>query len=442
MALERMDRGRRRAWLSAALLSFALLILPLALWLVLPSPPPAAPLPPRARAAPASLAAADEPVPDPAEPPPRPAPDTAAPAAAIAPGDGLVRGAVLDPEGNPVVAAFVSCEDRPASASSDAEGRFELPPEADGCSAVATQAAHSPSERTRLSAGRDNILRLTAGGAIEGAVVDEQGRPVDHYLLAVESFAPSADPKARYGRGARTIDDPTGVFRLEKLPPGRYVLAASAEGRPPARSDGIEVETGRTTHHVRIVLSRGATLSGRVIDAETRAPLEGARVALDAVTSSGANAIPHATTDAAGSYTLEGAPTRGPFSVRVEHPAYMSKIVPGLDARGSSALRSDIELRSRGDGGASEELVGIGATLLPTPDGVTIAGLVEGAPAERAGLQRGDRIVRIDGADATGLALPDCVQRLRGAAGTRVSVTVDREGQPLEVTITREVVVR
>jgi C-terminal processing protease CtpA/Prc len=72
---------------------------------------------------------------------------------------------------------------------------------------------------------------------------------------------------------------------------------------------------------------------------------------------------------------------------------------------------------------------------------VTIAALVEGGPAERAGLEKGDRIVRVDGADATGMTMADCVQRLRGLEGTRVSVGVERDGQRIEVTITREVVV-
>lgn len=436
-----MERLRRRAWLSAALISLALLILPLAAWLALPAPAPITP-PSRgtsaatARPAPQEAPASDERATEPAARPASPR-DPEAPTAA-----GPVRGVVLDPEGSPARAAFVSCEDRDASATTDEEGRFELPPEADGCTALATQAAHQPSEKTRLSAGRDNTLRLTSGGVIEGAVVDEQGRPVEKYLLAVESFVPSLDPKARFGRQARTISEPSGAFRWDKLPPGRYVLAASAEGRPPARSDGIDVEPGRTTHHVRIVLARGATLTGRVIDAETRKPIAGAQVQLDAVTSSGANAIPSATTDPAGSFTIEGVPARGPFSVRVQHQAYTTKIVPGLDARGSSSARADVELRPRGDGGASEELAGIGATLLPSPQGVRIQSVIAGGPADRAGLQQGDRFVRIDGADATGMTLSDCVQRLRGAPGTRVSVAVDRDGQPIELTIAREVVVR
>jgi protocatechuate 3,4-dioxygenase beta subunit len=433
-----MNRGQRKAWLSAALLSFGLLALPLALWLFLPHPAAPPPLPPRA-AAPEEHAAT--PQPDEAPPPRRQpsAPEAVTAQASTAP----VRGVVLAPDGNPMPGASVACDDPPGlSASTNEEGRFELPPEADGCSAVATQPRHHPSEPTRLAAARDNVIHLTSGGAMAGVVVDEQGRPVENYLLAIESFVSSHDSKARPSRGARQVEDPAGAFLLEELAPGRYVLTASAEARPPARSDAIEVEPGRTTHHVRIVLSRGAILSGTVIDAATRAPIAGAHVELDAATSSGANAIPRAVTDAAGGFALEGVPARGPFSVRARHPSYVTRIVPGLDPRGALSMRSDIELRPLGDGGANQELTGIGATLLPSREGgVTIAALVEGGPAERAGLEKGDRIVRVDGADATGMTMADCVQRLRGLEGTRVSVGVERDGQRIEVTITREVVV-
>ena len=423
------------------MVSTALLALPLVALLALPEPAPSA-VPARpVRAAVPEVRAGEAPdEPGPVEPAPVQSAPVRAPEEPSA-GE-PVRGVVLDPEGEPAGSATVSCKDREASATTDEEGRFELPPEADGCTAVATRLGMQPSEPTRLSAGRENAVRLTSGGSIEGSVVDEQGRPVERYLLAVESFVSSVDPKARFGNRSRSITDPGGAFRWEKLPPGRYVLAASAEGRPPTRSDGIEVEAGRATHHVRIVLAQGASLSGRVIDAETRAPIADASVQLDAMTSSGANAIRPASTDAAGSFAIEGVPARGPFSVRVQHPGYVSRIVPGLDARGTASLRADIELRPRGDGGAEEELTGIGATLMPSPEGVTIVGLIEGGPAERGGLARGDRVVRIDGADATGMSLSDCVQRLRGAPGTRVSVAVDRDGQSIEMTLQREVVRR
>ncbi|WP_044987124.1 carboxypeptidase regulatory-like domain-containing protein [Sorangium cellulosum] len=442
MADSRMAGAQRRAWLSAALLSVALLVAPLLFWLLVPRPAPVMP----ARREPAS-ALLPPPQPERAAPreveveaPPAPPPPRETTAARAEP----VRGVVLDPEGRPSAGAVVRCRDEPGmTASADTEGRFELPPEADGCTATAAQPPLGDAEPTRLAAGRDNVLHLVAAGAIAGEVVDQSGRPVEAYLLAIESFVPAAAAVRGSADGrARQVTDPGGAFRLNELAPGRYVLTVSAAGRPPTRSSGVDVEAGRTTEGVRIVLPQGATLKGRVVDAASRAPVVEAQVELDSVTSSGANAISLVLTDANGEYALEGVPARGPFSVRVRHEDYMAKIVSGLDARGTGSARADIELRMLDDGGSREELTGIGAMLSVSSSGVTIAGIIEGGPAASAGLQQGDVIVRIDGENAKELPLADCIQRLRGPVGTRVSVGVERDGQVIDVTMRRDIVVR
>jgi protocatechuate 3,4-dioxygenase beta subunit len=359
-----------------------------------------------------------------------------------------VSGLVLDPEGKPIEAAFVSasCNGGEGSfaANSNEEGRFELAAEAAGCEATARHPGHIRSEPVRLTAGDRNTLRLSAGGSIAGIVVDERGAPVTSYLLAVESFQPSGEggPRAPVGR-SRPVSNPAGEFLLEGLPPGRYVLTASAEGRPPTRSSAVDVGVGSGARGVRIELARGARLTGTVLDAETRRPIADARVALDAVTSTGANAIAGATTDASGAYALEGVPP-GPFSVRASAEGYRAKIVSGLTTRGAPSIREDILLQPHGDAGAGvSELVGIGAMLAPGSQGVLIAGLVDGGPAERAGIQRSDRILRIDGADATSMTVSDCVQRLRGPEGSRVSISLAREGSgDVEVTVVRATIVR
>jgi C-terminal processing protease CtpA/Prc len=100
-------------------------------------------------------------------------------------------------------------------------------------------------------------------------------------------------------------------------------------------------------------------------------------------------------------------------------------------------------LRPSADGGAGSEFAGIGAMLAGTPKGTTIGGLIKGGPAERAGLQEGDLIERIDGVSTRDLTLSDCVQRLRGPEGTRVTVAVSREeGQVIEVMIERAMIER
>jgi Carboxypeptidase regulatory-like domain/PDZ domain len=425
-------------WLSIALLCAALLFLPLLTWILVPRPGAFAAPPPPPRVA----------IEQPREAPvhedftPRPS----QPAAKDAPPEGPVTGTVLDPNGKPLAGAFVGCDDRDRelATSTDAEGHFKLAPQAAGCLAVSHHPDFTPSERMALVAGRDNVIRLRAAGGIEGVVVDEKGSPISPYLVAIESFmgtGESAESIPPTGQ-ARSVQDPKGAFLWEGLAPGKYVLTASADGRPPARSAQVEVEAARVTHHVRIVLARGATLTGKVIDAETRKPIAGAVVALDAATSTGANSINPGRSDESGAYTLEGAPP-GPFSIRISSDSYRSRIISGLTTRSGVPLVQDVELTPRGDGGADNEMAGVGAILIPQPRGVAISWLVPSGPAQAAGLQVGDVLARIDGLDAQGMALSDCVQRLRGPEGSRVSVVVSREGVgSVEMVVTRKNIVR
>jgi len=430
--------ARHRRWLLPALACAAMLIMPALAWLLLPSPRgfPPPPPPSAASVAPAPPVAAPSAAPRRLQATavqPARAGGSAAPA-----DDGPVTGVVLDPDGHPIAKATVACDDRDQTlaAITDEEGRFALAAAASGCLAVARHADFVGSERVALVAGRPNTLRLERGGAIEGDVVDERGAPVASFILAVESYQGPANDGAPVGQ-TRSIQDPRGAFTWEKLVPGRYVLTASAEGRPPVRSRLVDVEVGRTTAHVRITLARGATLAGRVLDAATHRPVAGATVTLDAFTAPRAQSIRPATSDEQGAYALEGTPP-GPFSVRVVRDGYRARIVTGLTTRGAPTLQQDIELHPVVDGGpAGDEFAGIGAFLAPSPKGVTFARLVPDGPAQQAGLRAGDLIRRIDGADASSLAIFECMQSLRGPDGSRVTVQVERAGQRVDVTVQR-----
>lgn len=64
----------------------------------------------------------------------------------------------------------------------------------------------------------------------------------------------------------------------------------------------------------------------------------------------------------------------------------------------------------------------------------------EGKPAQRAGMQAGDRILSIDGKTTKGLTVSEVSNNLRGVPGTTVVVEVEREGvaKPIKLEIVRE----
>jgi carboxyl-terminal processing protease len=69
-----------------------------------------------------------------------------------------------------------------------------------------------------------------------------------------------------------------------------------------------------------------------------------------------------------------------------------------------------------------------------------IRGVIEGGPAERAGLRRGDVIAGIDAAQTARMPLAEAVERLRGRAATQVTLDLVRGGEALTVRVAREVV--
>jgi carboxyl-terminal processing protease len=86
---------------------------------------------------------------------------------------------------------------------------------------------------------------------------------------------------------------------------------------------------------------------------------------------------------------------------------------------------------------------GIGVEVSVRDNYPTVISPIEGTPAWSAGLRSGDIIAKIDGQSAAGLTIDEAAQRLRGPEGTKVTVTLRREGDPEErdVTLERKIIV-
>ena len=83
---------------------------------------------------------------------------------------------------------------------------------------------------------------------------------------------------------------------------------------------------------------------------------------------------------------------------------------------------------------------GLGIEITLRDDVLTVVAPIEGTPAYRAGIQPGDRILKIEGLSTKDMQLSDAVKRMRGKPGSKITVTIVREGwtEPKDFLITRE----
>src|SRR5213592_1158407 len=83
---------------------------------------------------------------------------------------------------------------------------------------------------------------------------------------------------------------------------------------------------------------------------------------------------------------------------------------------------------------------GLGIEITLRDDVLTVVAPIEGTPAHRAGLHPADRIIKIDGLVTKDMQLSDAVKRMRGRPGSKVIISVIREGwtEPKDFEIVRE----
>ncbi len=85
---------------------------------------------------------------------------------------------------------------------------------------------------------------------------------------------------------------------------------------------------------------------------------------------------------------------------------------------------------------------GIGIEITIRDGMLTVVSPLEGTPADDLGIQAGDRILRVDGEPTKEMTLMEAVKKMRGPKGTKVVLTIMREGfvKPKEFVVTRATV--
>jgi len=97
---------------------------------------------------------------------------------------------------------------------------------------------------------------------------------------------------------------------------------------------------------------------------------------------------------------------------------------------------NDMQIQTKGEFG------GLGIEVTMDNGLVKVVSPIDETPAAKAGIMPGDYISEIDGKPVMGMTLNDAVDKLRGKAGSKVTVTILRQGEkePKEITMVRDVI--
>jgi len=92
--------------------------------------------------------------------------------------------------------------------------------------------------------------------------------------------------------------------------------------------------------------------------------------------------------------------------------------------------------------GTSGEFGGLGIEVGLEDGFVKVIAPIDDTPAQRAGVQAGDLIVKLDDRPIKGVSLDEAVKLMRGKRGTSITLTIVREGEkkPLNIAVVRDVI--
>jgi carboxyl-terminal processing protease len=116
-------------------------------------------------------------------------------------------------------------------------------------------------------------------------------------------------------------------------------------------------------------------------------------------------------------------------------------MLAALDPHSSYAGGLDFDnLRIQTDGNYG----GLGLTVTQEEGAVKVIAPTEDTPAARAGIKSGDFITHLDGKFIVGGSLDEAIEQMRGAPGTKITLTIVRPGadKPLQFTLVRETIVQ
>ncbi len=114
-------------------------------------------------------------------------------------------------------------------------------------------------------------------------------------------------------------------------------------------------------------------------------------------------------------------------------------MLAGLDPHSSYLDEDDFKDMQEGTSG---EFGGLGIEIGMEDGFIKVIAPIDDTPAQQAGVQAGDLIIRLDDKPVKGLGLSEAVKLMRGKPGSKIKLTITRTGvdKPLVLEITRAII--
>lgn len=336
-------------------------------------------------------------------------------------------------EGVPGAQVSLQGEVEPRAVLSEKDGSFRFEDIEEGLYRLrARHPRHGPSAELTVASGDGEVeVVLTRGGELAGRVERADGTPAQHFFIVVDRFVPVGEGPLR-GRPFKPMEarSKDGTFLFSDLAPGTYdVVADSPDEGGPATASNIEIAAGVRSSGLVLRLAPGGAIEGRVVES-TGAGVPAVAVRISQAARSSRQLPPQVTkTNAEGRFRFTGLGA-GRLSLHTRKAGYVSQVFAGVTVRPGGTAEVEIVLAKLAEGEKPKtEFFGIGAVLEQQKDGaLLIQKIMDGTPSHQQGLQKGDRILAVDGEETSRLGMERAVELIRGEEGTSVELEVLRTG--------------
>lgn len=114
-------------------------------------------------------------------------------------------------------------------------------------------------------------------------------------------------------------------------------------------------------------------------------------------------------------------------------------MLAGLDPHSTYLVADEFQELKEGTTG---QFGGLGIEVTMEDGFVKVVSPIDDTPAQKAGVKAGDLIIKLDEKPVKGMSLNDAVKTMRGEPGSKIILTIVREGEetPLKFTITRAII--